>query len=235
MRPHGAGPRGKRLAGHGNLLARRIVQDCVASPARTAVSLGDHADIIGVDDASFEEFVAGSSARLFTMALLLTGRHRAEAEDLLQDVLERAYRRWGRIIRKGGPEPYVRQMLVNGAADRWRRLRQLREEPLVPGSAGAAAGDQAGEIADRDLLLRALAELPPRQRAVLVLRYFEDLSEAQAAAVMGCSVGAVKSQASRALARLRVITAPSAAGRAAGPEAAPEAGRQKGLGERWMR
>lgn len=59
------------------------------------MSLGDRPDIIGVDDASFEEFVAGSSGRLFTMAILLTGRHRAEAEDLLQDVLERAYRRWG--------------------------------------------------------------------------------------------------------------------------------------------
>ncbi|HEX9519081.1 MAG TPA: SigE family RNA polymerase sigma factor [Streptosporangiaceae bacterium] len=194
------------------------------------MSLGDRPDIIGVDDASFEEFVAGSSGRLFTVAILLTGRHRAEAEDLLQDVLERAYRRWGRITRKGDPEPYVRQMLVNAAADRWRRLRYRREEPLALDSVVVPAGDEAGEAADRDVLLRALAMLPPRQRAVLVLRYFQDLSEAQTAAIMGCSIGTVKSQSSRALAKLREISAASNAGKRAGCEAAPDGRRQKGLG-----
>jgi RNA polymerase sigma-70 factor (sigma-E family) len=157
-------------------------------------------------DVSFEDFVAALSGRLFTMALLLTGHQRAEAEDLLQDVLERAYRRWGRIIRNGDPDAYVRQMMVNGAVDRWRRARHRREEPLVIECADFAARDRAGDIADRDLLLRMLAELPARQRAVLVLRYFEDLTEAQTAAMLGCSVGAVKSQASRGLARLREIT-----------------------------
>jgi RNA polymerase sigma-70 factor (sigma-E family) len=157
---------------------------------------------------SFEDFVAAVSSRMFTMALLLTGHRRAEAEDLLQDVLERAYRRWARIIRNGDPDAYVRQIMINGAVDRWRRVRHRREEPLVIESSEVAARDQTGVIADRDLVLRLLAELPPHQRAVLVLRYFEDLTEAQTAAILGCSVGAVKSQASRALARLREI-APS--------------------------
>ena len=77
-------------------------------------------DIIGWDETSFEELVAGSSARLFTLARLLTGGHRAEAEDLLQGAFERAYRRWGRISRREDPERYVRQMLVNASVDRWR-------------------------------------------------------------------------------------------------------------------
>lgn len=178
----------------------------------------DQVGVTGQQSVSFEEFVAGASTRLLTLALLLTGRHRAEAEDLVQDVLERAYRRWSRIIRNGAPEPYVRQMLVNAAVDRGRRLRRRPETPLAVDIADPAAADQAGQHADRDLLLRALAALPPRQRAVLVLRYFEDLSEAQTAAMLGCSSGTVKSQASRALARLREL---------AGSSDDPDAGNQE--------
>jgi RNA polymerase sigma-70 factor (sigma-E family) len=200
----------------------------VPSAARTSETPGDHAD--GQDDRSFEEFVAGASVRLFTMALLLTGRHRPEAEDLLQDVLERAYRRWGRITRHGGPEPYVRKMLINAAIDRARRLRRRREEPLLLDSIDQSVGDQAGAASDRDVLLRALAGLPRRQRAVLVLRFFEDLSEAQAAAVLGCSVGAVKSQTSRALAKLRLAILPPGSEYPTEPGAAPEDQRQKGAG-----
>jgi RNA polymerase sigma-70 factor (sigma-E family) len=168
-------------------------------------------DVIGVEDprASFEDFVGASSARLHTMALLLTGYRRAEAEDLLQSVLERAYRRWRRICRAGAdPGPYVRKMLVNASVDRWRRLHHRVEEPLGLTGPDPVADDQSGLVADRDLLLRAMATLPPGQRAVLVLRYFEDLSEAQTAATLGCSVGSVKSQASRGLARLRTVVAP---------------------------
>jgi RNA polymerase sigma-70 factor (sigma-E family) len=160
-------------------------------------------DIIGSDETSFEEFVAGSSARLFTLARLLTGGHRAEAEDLLQGAFERAYRRWGRISRRGDPERYVRQMLVNASVDRWRRLGRRPETALVAAGADPGAADATAAVADRDLLLRGLAALPPRQRAVLVLRYFEDLSEAQTATVLGCTVGTVKSQTARGLARLR--------------------------------
>jgi RNA polymerase sigma-70 factor (sigma-E family) len=155
-----------------------------------------------VSDNSFEDFVAASSSRLFTMARLLTGGDRAEAEDLLQGAYERAYRHWARICRRSEPEPYVRQILVNASVDRWRRLRRRPEVPLLldlePGQESTA-----GVIEDRDLLLRGLADLPPRQRAVLVLRYFDDLTEAQVADVLGCTVGTVKSQAARGLAKLR--------------------------------
>jgi RNA polymerase sigma-70 factor (sigma-E family) len=207
------------------------VQDCVAaSVARTSVSLGDQVDGPAVDDSSFEEFVAGNSVRLFTVALLLTGRHRPEAEDLLQDVLERAYRRWGRITRHGDPEPYVRKMLINAAVDRSRRLLRRREEPLLADSADVTAGDQVGAAGDRDLLLRVLAGLPRRQRAVLVLRFFEDLSEAQAAVVLGCSVGAVKSQTSRGLAKLRQVILPAGSGRPAQSSGPPADQLQKNGG-----
>jgi RNA polymerase sigma-70 factor (sigma-E family) len=156
---------------------------------------------------SFEEFVAASSGRLFTMAVLLCGRHRAEAEDLLQGVLERAYRRWAGICREGDPERYARRMLVNASVDRWRAMRRTRDLPVRTRLSDSAVADRAAEVDDRDLLLRALATLPARQRAVIVLRYLEDLSEAQTAAVLGCTTGTVKSQASRALARLRELTA----------------------------
>ncbi|MGI8447305.1 MAG: SigE family RNA polymerase sigma factor [Streptosporangiaceae bacterium] len=160
-------------------------------------------DVIGNDDSSFEDFVAGSSARLFTVARLLTGGNRAEAEDLLQGAYERAYRRWGRITRRADPERYVRQILVNASVDRWRKLRRHPEIPLTVSGADPRTADTAAAVADRDLLLRGLAALPPRQRAVLVLRYFEDLSEAETAITLGCSVGTVKSQTARGLARLR--------------------------------
>jgi RNA polymerase sigma-70 factor (sigma-E family) len=169
---------------------------------------GDVVIIGGVAITPFEDFVAASSARLFTMALLLCGQHRAEAEDLLQIVLERSYRRWTRICRNGDPEPYVRAMLVNAAVDRWRRLRRRPEQPVGgtwpdQPAADLTAADQAALLADRDLLVRALGTLPVRQRAVLVLRYLEDLSEAQTAEILGCSTGTVKSQTSRGLAKLR--------------------------------
>jgi RNA polymerase sigma-70 factor (sigma-E family) len=159
---------------------------------------------------SFEQFVEGSSSRMLTMAMLLTGYSSVDAEDLLQTVLERAYRRWRRICRAGDPGPYVRRMLVNAAVDRWRLLRRRPELPLAPDGplpavAVLSGPDMATAVADQDLLWRALACLPPGQRAVLVLRYYEDLTEAQTAAVLGCTVGSVKTQTSRALSKLRGI------------------------------
>jgi RNA polymerase sigma-70 factor (sigma-E family) len=164
------------------------------------------------DRLSFEQFVEGSSSRVLTMAMLLTGHSRVDAEDLLQTVLERAYRRWRRICRTGDPGPYVRRMLVNASVDRWRLLRRRPELPFTPeGSAGlATAGpDMTAVLADQDMLWRALALLPTGQRAVLVLRYYEDLTEAQTAAVLGCTVGSVKTQTSRALSKLRGIVGTS--------------------------
>jgi RNA polymerase sigma-70 factor (sigma-E family) len=159
---------------------------------------------------SFEEFVQGCSPRLFRTALLLAGRDRAAAEDLLQLALERAYRHWGRVCRSGDPERYVRRILANAANDRWRWAARRPERPLGPGDAGPVAQDQADVVAERDFLIRALAGLPPRQRTVLVLRYYNDLSEAEIADALGCSVGTVKSQASRGLARLREVAVPDA-------------------------
>lgn len=154
---------------------------------------------------SFEEFVQGSSPRLFRTALLLTGHDRAAAEDLLQVALERAYRHWTRICRSDEPERYVRRILANASHDRWRRAARRRERSMHAGDAAAVTDDHAAAVADRDLLMRALAGLPKRQRTVLVLRYYGDLSEVEIADILGCSVGTVKSQASRGLARLRAM------------------------------
>jgi RNA polymerase sigma-70 factor (sigma-E family) len=179
----------------------------MTSPREASVGMPPAAGAPAATGLPFEEFVSASSARLFTMAMLLCGQHRAEAEDLLQGVLERAYRRWARICLGGDPERYVRAMLANASVDRWRRLGRRPEVPSEPATVGPSVPDQAAIVADRDQLVRALAQLPPRQRAVIVLRYLEDLSEAQTSAVLGCSEGTVKSQASRALARLRELTA----------------------------
>jgi len=161
---------------------------------------------------SFEDFVHARAGSLLRTALLLTGQNRAEAEDLLQLALERAYRHWHRVCDSGDPERYVRRILANASADRWRRLTR-RPEQALPAGEGPGIPDRTAEVADRDFLLRALAGLPPRQRAVLVLRYFDDLSEAEVAEMLGCSLGTVKSQAARGLARLRDaaagVTAPA--------------------------
>ncbi|HXS61684.1 MAG TPA: sigma-70 family RNA polymerase sigma factor [Streptosporangiaceae bacterium] len=163
-------------------------------------------------DAAFEEFVRTKSAHLLRLALLLTGWNAAVAEDLTQTALERIYRRrrllFGRPEERGSIEPYVRRVLVNAAID-WRRgLHRRPELPLdlaldVPQE---SAGRIADRVADRDLLLRALACVPQRQRAVLVLRYWEDLSDAEIALTLNCEVGTVRSQASRGLAKLRELT-----------------------------
>jgi RNA polymerase sigma-70 factor (sigma-E family) len=152
---------------------------------------------------SFEDFVQARSGSLLRTALLLAGQNRAEAEDLLQLALERAYRHWPRVCAAGEPERYVRRILANASADRWRRLARRPEQALPAGEAGPGVPDQAAVLADRDYLLRALATLPPRQRAVLVLRYYDGFSDAEVAEALGCSIGTVKSHAARALARLR--------------------------------
>ncbi len=149
------------------------------------------------DADDFAEFVAARSAALLRTAYLLTG-DRHEAEDLVQTALIKVVPRWGRLRE---PEPYVRRVLVNESISRWRRRRwretsvpEVRDAPLP------------GHDVDEQLVLRqALARLAPRQRAVVVLRYFDDLTEAQTAGVLGISVGTVKSQSRDALARLREL------------------------------
>jgi RNA polymerase sigma-70 factor (sigma-E family) len=151
-------------------------------------------------EAGFTEFVRDRSTALLRTAVLLAGGDRGHAEDLLQGVLERMYVRWDRI--DGPPEAYARSALAHAAVNRWRSRRRRPELPLIT-DAGPVAGDPAATVDLRDALVRALLTLPPRQRAVLVLRYFDDLPEGDAARALGCSVGTVKSQTSRALARLR--------------------------------
>ena len=174
-------------------------------------------------EVSFEDFVRARTGSLLRTALLLTGQ-RAEAEDLVQIALERAYRHWPRICRSEGPERYVRKILARASAERWRRLARRPERAMPAAEHGPVEPDRTNEIADRDYLLRALAALPPRQRAVVVLRYFDDLSEAETAQMLGCSLGTVKSQTARGLARLRVTAdspTTSRSGLAAGrPQAA---------------
>lgn len=170
-------------------------------------------------DVTFEDFVRARSSGLLRTAMLLVGQNRAEAEDLLQVALERAYRHWPRVIKSEEPERYVRRILANASADRWRRIGR-RPEHAMPAFQEAVMPDRTAEIADRDYLLRALAALPRGQRAVLVLRYFDDLSEGETARMLGCSVGTVKSQTARALGRLRAAVGAEADDRSARPQAA---------------
>lgn len=155
------------------------------------------------EQADFSAFVLARSNGLLRTAHLLTG-DRGHAEDLLQQALERLARQWRRI--DGEPDAYVRRTLVNLATDRWRRRSRRPPETGPDRLAALSAADAHGRTEDRLDLVAALRTLPARQRAVLVLRYFDDLSEAETAHLLGCSVGTVKSTTSRALARLREHT-----------------------------
>jgi len=142
----------------------------------------------GGDEAEFAEFTAREGGRLLGFAVLLTGDWQ-DAEDLVQMALLRSASRWSVARRR--PEGYARAVLVNLARDRWR----------------AAAGDGTAAVLDRQMLLRACRLLPVQQRAVLVLRFWEDRSVEETAAVLGCTTGTVKSHTHRALARLRLALA----------------------------
>lgn len=148
---------------------------------------------------AFDAFVAARSRHLLQTAYLLTGdRHRAE--DLLQTALTRAYLRWDRIVSED-PEGYVRRTLANAQIDWWRR-KPWREQPTAE-LPERPLPDETASYDVRDAVLQALAGLSGRQRAVVVLRYYEGLSETEIAAALGCSAGTVKSAASRAMAKLR--------------------------------
>jgi RNA polymerase sigma-70 factor (sigma-E family) len=158
----------------------------------------------------FERFVEASADRLLRAASVITW-DLAEAEDLVQECLLRVARRWPRVRKMDHPTAYARTVLVHLALDegkhRTRRRAELAEAaaaPLDQHQDDAAVG-VLGRVEVSADLMQALGELPPRQRVALVLRYFEDLSEADAAEAMGCSVGTVKSTTSRALDRLRTL------------------------------
>ena len=137
---------------------------------------------------------------LVRLAFGLTG-DRWLAEDLAQTALASAYASWWRVRRADDPDAYVRRILINASRSRFRRHRVAE----LPGATApeAATADPTASVDDRSALLGALRQLPPRQRAVVVLRYWEDLSDEQAAELLGCSASTVRSQAARALAKLR--------------------------------
>lgn len=160
----------------------------------TTVRPGKRVEMARSDDDAFDAFVRARLPHLLRFGRALTGNEHAAA-DLVQDVLERTLLQWHRIV-SDDPEGYVRRAMVNRSISAWRKLRRerLTDQPPVL---------EYDDPERDDALLTALRALPPRQRAVVALRYYEDLTEAQTAAVLGCSVGTVKSQASDAMKRLR--------------------------------
>ena len=157
-----------------------------------------------MDEAAREDFrsyVVARSPALLRTAYLLTGS-RADAEDLLQTALAKTYLAWERIREREALDGYVRRVMVNTQTSWWRR-RRVDEHPVDALPERHCDRDVASDLVLHDALWTALAGLPKRQRAMVVLRYYEDLSEAETAAVMGVTVGTVKSTTSRALSTLR--------------------------------
>lgn len=150
---------------------------------------------------SFREFVIARGPGLTRLAALLC-HDRAEAEDLVQDTLASAYASWRRIEATTAPEAYVRRMMVNRHVSWWRRHRG-RVEPRAAVPDTVQPGDPTDASATADAVRRMLRELPPKQRAAVVLRYYADYSDSQIAEALGCSEPTVRSQISRALAALR--------------------------------
>jgi RNA polymerase sigma-70 factor (sigma-E family) len=159
-------------------------------------------------DAEFSAFVRAHRAELLRSACLLTAGDWHRAEDLVQTALAKLYVAWPRVARTGTAVPYVRRIIVNAHIDetrrpRWRRERSVPEPPDRPDPSAAGPGLNGAEGADAEAVRAALATLPPRMRAAIVLRHWLDLSVEESADLLGCSEGTVKSQTAKALARLR--------------------------------
>jgi RNA polymerase sigma-70 factor (sigma-E family) len=153
----------------------------------------------------FEEYVGTRGRSLLRLAYLLTGDQH-QAEDLVQTALLRAFRRWARVCRSDHPDAYVRRTMLNAYLS-WGRRRSSSELPVdLAGSdraaAGSAVADHAEAVASQDAAWRLLAQLPPRARAVMVLRYYADYDDTAIAAVLGITASSVRATASRALATL---------------------------------
>jgi RNA polymerase sigma-70 factor (sigma-E family) len=155
------------------------------------------------DDPGFRDYVTSRRRSLLRMAFMLT-RNQADAEDLLQSALAKTYQAWDRIEDRNALDGYVRRAMVNTHISMWRR-RRLEEYPTddIP---DRAVADHAGDSELSDALQRALDRLPSRMRTAVMLRYFEDMSEAEVAQALGISQGTVKSTVSRAVAKLRIDT-----------------------------
>ncbi len=150
---------------------------------------------------TFEEYALARGAALVRFARLLTGdEHRAE--DLVQDALAKAYARWQRIGMLEQPDLYVRKMMVNANTSWWRRAVNRELAVAEPGGTGSVE-DTATVSAERDATWRLVLQVPPRQRTVIVLRYYEDYDDATIAELMECGQGTVRTQAKRALEKLQ--------------------------------
>jgi RNA polymerase sigma-70 factor (sigma-E family) len=149
----------------------------------------------------FDDWVTQRGAALLRFAYLVTRDH-ARAEEAVQDALLAAYSRWSRICRDHDPEAYVRRCVVNADISRWRRFFR-RETPAEQTAEATPAPDHAVAQAERDAVWKLCAALPTKQRAAVVLRYYEDLPDARIAEILDCSPATVRSQIHRALATLR--------------------------------
>ncbi|MBO1330153.1 SigE family RNA polymerase sigma factor [Streptomyces sp. VRA16 Mangrove soil] len=154
------------------------------------------------DHERFREFVDSRWGALLRVANLLTGGDRHKAEDLVQTALMKVLDRWRQVE---DPERYVRRVMYRHQVSRWRLRRPHREPTFAAPPEGLGIADGTGAADLRIAVAQALARLTPRQRTVLVLRYFEDLSETEVASTLGCSVGTVRSTTHRSLARLRRV------------------------------
>jgi RNA polymerase sigma-70 factor (sigma-E family) len=152
----------------------------------------------------FEAWVAARSQQLARAGYLLTGDVQL-AEDLLQDTLARVAQRWETLTRGGDPEPYARRVMYHLAVDWWRRRRARPEAPTGRPPEHVGVGGHDEQWTQRLVLRAALMRLTPRQRAVLVLRFYEDYTERETAEMLGCSINTVKSQTRHALGRLRQL------------------------------
>jgi len=150
---------------------------------------------------TYDELVRATQSRLVRLGLMLTGNLH-NAEDLVQTVLARAHRRWDRISSLDHPEAYLRTMVVNEFLS-WRRILKNRELPLAEPVERPSGEDIGSRQALKDATWQLLTRLPRQQRAVLVLRYYEDLDDAEIADILGTTAGTVRSNISRALANLR--------------------------------
>ncbi|WP_246213741.1 SigE family RNA polymerase sigma factor [Kitasatospora viridis] len=156
----------------------------------------------------FTEFVQQRSAALFRTAYLLTGS-RETAEDLVQEALEKAYRRWSRICAADSPEAYLRRMVVNLANDRWRHQRHDGGEAAGTAEDRAADDDPFALVDLREELVQALHALPIGMRTAVVLHYLHDMDDQQIAEMLNVSPSTVRSQLSRALVKLRAARRPA--------------------------
>lgn len=170
--------------------------------------MGMSSEVMPVVMSTFDAYVVARGGALLRLAWLLSHDEHL-AQDVVQDALAKASARWHRIERTGSPDAYVRKMVVNELLS-WRRRRHevptdRLADTVQPGTYG---GDPAGPLGDRDQVLGLLSTLPRQQRAVLVLRYYEDLDDAQIAAIVGCAPVTVRAHASKAIARLRATVSP---------------------------